>query len=109
MPCDTEALRDLFHRHAFGVEGVCLRSAYVRAAGVERRRALGDQLDDEWLVLAGDDLGVRRAPRAQAAELGDPLLDEACTSPVVGEDVLKGPQSFKKWVFSHGFSSPRRR
>jgi anti-anti-sigma factor len=105
LSCDTESLRDLFHRQALGVESVRLRSAYVRSTGVERRRALGEQLDDEWPVLAGDDLGVRRAPRAQAAELGDPLLDEACTPAVVGEDALERPQSFKELVFSHGFSS----
>ena len=40
-----------------------------------------------------------------AAELGDPLLDQACTPAVVGEDVLKRGQSVKEFVFGHWLRS----
>jgi hypothetical protein len=36
LPCYAEALRNLLHRQALGVERVRLGSAYVRSTGVER-------------------------------------------------------------------------
>jgi uncharacterized protein YbcI len=105
LPCDAEALRNLLHRQALGVESVRLGSAYVRSAGVERRRALSEELDDEWLVPGGNDLGVRRTPRAQATELGDALLDEAIALAVVSEDAFKRRQGFQERVVRHGSNS----
>ena len=37
LPCDAEALRNLLHRQALGVERERFGSAYVRSTGVERR------------------------------------------------------------------------
>src|SRR5215211_1868680 len=89
LPCDTEALSDLFHRQALGVESLRLGSTDGRSTGVELRRALGEELHDEWPVLAGYELGVGHVPRPQAPELSDPLLDQACTLSVVSEDLLE--------------------
>ena len=40
-----------------------------------------------------------------ATELGDPLLDQACTPAVVGKHVLKRGQSVKEFVFGHWLRS----
>ena len=89
MPRDTEALSDLLHRQALGVESLGLGSTDVRSTAIERRRALGQELHDEWPILTGDELGVGHIPRPHAPELSDPLLDQACTPAVVSEDLLE--------------------